>query len=429
MTTLDQIVAMLPKVELHVHLEGTVQPATLFELAQKNGVSLPVADAEALRAWYTFEDFDHFVEIFMTICECLQTPDDFARITYEYGQSMARQNIRYAEVTWSPTTHAGATGKLPWEDLLAAINAGRERARREFGVEMRWIPDIVRCYPDTASTVVGWLASPEARSGGVVALGLGGPEVGFPPELFTDAFRQAREHGLHSNPHAGETVGPESIWGAIRSLQAERLGHGVRAVEDPDLVAYLAGRQIPLEICPTSNVRLGVYESYAAHPLRRLLQAGVCVTINSDDPALFETTLNDEYVHAVQDCGLSLDQLRQVGLNAVRASYLPEPDKSHMLAMFEAEYTRVLGPRRTQNVDDLPDLESLWDNLLSREPERIQGQWRDLAAEEREAIFAHLKRMVSEEGWAPAQRQSAQAALDALDSLRGAGSDADRTRT
>lgn len=341
--TLAELVAALPKVELHVHLEGTVQPATLLDLAEKNGVPLPAADVEALEAWYTFRDFDHFLEIFSAICRCLQTSDDFARITAEYGQTMARQNIRYAEVTWSPGTHAGVGGKLTWQELLAGINAGRERARREHGVEMRWIPDIVRCFPDTADTVVDWLTSPEAQAGGIVALGLGGPEVGFPPELFADAFQRAKRHGLHSNPHAGETVGPESVWGAIRALKAERLGHGVRSIEDPALVAYLAEHQIPLEVNPTSNICLGVYPSYQAHPLRRLLEAGVCVTVNSDDPALFCTTLNDEYLHAVQDCGLSLDQLRQVGLNAVRASYLPEPDKARLLATFEAEYARIMG--------------------------------------------------------------------------------------
>jgi len=341
--TLADIVAALPKAELHVHLEGTVQPATLFELAQKNGVPLPVADVDALESWYTYRDFDHFVEIFTAICRCLQTPDDFARVTAEYGQSMARQNIRYAEVTWSPFTHAGADSDLAWENLLAGINAGRERARREFDVEMRWIPDIVRCYPDTADTVVDWLTSPEAQAGGVVALGLGGPEVGFPPELFAGAFRRARERGLPGNPHAGETVGPESVWGAIRALEARRLGHGVRAIEDPALVAYLAERQIPLEVNLTSNICLGVYGSYQEHPLRQLVEAGVCVTLNSDDPALFRTTLNDEYRHAVQDCGLTLGQLRQVGLNAVRASYLPEPDKTRLLEAFDTEYARITG--------------------------------------------------------------------------------------
>lgn len=343
MALADYIHAM-PKVELHVHLEGTVQAATLFDLAQKYGITLPVSNAAELQGWYTFRDFDHFIEIFGTICHCLREADDFTRIIYEYGQSMARQNIRYAEVTWTPYTHVGNHVRWPhlsWEELLAAINAGREQARQEWGVEMRWIPDISRLFPETSVPVVEWLTSPEGLSGGVVAIGLGGPEVGYPPELFEKPFAQAVAKGLHSNPHAGETVGPSSVWGAIRALKAERLGHGVRSIEDPALVEYLVEHQIPLEVNPTSNLCLGVYPSYTEHALRQLVEAGACVTLNSDDPALFNTTLNDEFLHAVQDCGLSLDQLEQVALNGVRASYLPEDEKSAMLQSFRADYDRL----------------------------------------------------------------------------------------
>jgi aminodeoxyfutalosine deaminase len=337
--TIDAFIRAMPKAELHVHLEGTVQPDTLLALARKNGVTLPAADEAGLREWYVYRDFDHFVEIFITISRCLQTPEDFTRITYEYGRSMAEQNIRYAEVTWTP--HAHVERGIRWEDLLAAINAGRDQARQSWGVEMRWIPDINRGLPDTAPQVADWVSSLEAQAGGVVALGLGGPEVGYPPELFEDAFRRARAAGLHSNPHAGETVGPASVWGAIRTLHAERLGHGVRAIEDPDLVAYLVEHQMPLEVNPTSNLCLGVYPSYAAHPLRQLVEAGARVTINSDDPVLFNTTLNAEYRHAVQDCGLSVPQLEHVALNAVRVSYLPDDRKATLLATFEDAYRRL----------------------------------------------------------------------------------------
>jgi len=329
---LPEVIQALPKVELHVHLEGTVQPETLFDLSRRNGIALPVHSLSELRTWYTFRNFDHFVEIFSTLCACLRTPDDFARITYEYGQAMAQQNIRYAEITWSPTQHS----HLPFTAILDGVNEGRRRAEQDFGVRMAWIPDIVRCYPETAAQVVAWLISPQALQGGVVAIGLGGPEVGFPPELFAEAFAEARAAGLHSNPHAGETVGPESVWGALRALGAERIGHGVRAIEDPALVAHLAAQQIPLEVNPTSNICLGVYRSYAEHPLRALVEAGLCVTINSDDPALFNTTLSQEYLHAAQDCGLNLEQLATVARNAIRASYLPEGQKASLLAEFDS---------------------------------------------------------------------------------------------
>ncbi len=158
--SLAEFIQAMPKAELHVHLEGTVRPQTLFELAAQNHIPLPVSNMADLDAWYTFSDFNHFLDIFTAICTCLQTADDFRRITYEYGQSMARQNIRYAEVTWTPYTHVYQFSSIPWDDLLAAIQAGRDDARRDFGVEMRWIPDIARCFPDTADPVVDWLISP-----------------------------------------------------------------------------------------------------------------------------------------------------------------------------------------------------------------------------------------------------------------------------
>ncbi|MCD4686087.1 MAG: adenosine deaminase family protein, partial [Anaerolineae bacterium] len=216
--SLRAFVQAMPKAELHVHLEGSVQPQTLLNLAAKNGVTLPATNVAGLRDWYTFRDFDHFIEIYFQICACLQTPDDFTRITYEYGRTMAEHNIRYAEVTWTPASHVNV--QLPFATLLAGVNAGRAQAEREWGVRMQWILDISRNQPQTAPDVVQWITSPAAREGHVVALGLGGPEVGWPPEMYETAFQEALDKGLHSNPHAGETVGPESVWGALRALRA-----------------------------------------------------------------------------------------------------------------------------------------------------------------------------------------------------------------
>ncbi|NDJ76558.1 MAG: adenosine deaminase [Chloroflexi bacterium] len=338
-TSIERYIRAMPKIELHVHLEATMRPETLFELAQQNGVVLPVMDQAGLKDWFKYTDFDHFVSIFGLICQCLQTPDDFERVVYEHGQTMAQQSIRYSEITFTPASHV--TEDLSWLALFDGITAGRQRAQADFGVEMQWIPDIARCFPETAEPVVEWVTAPEAQTGGVVALGLGGPEVGWPPELFEEAFTAARERGLHSNPHAGETVGPESVWGALRTLKAERIGHGVRAVEDPALVAYLVEHQVPLEISPTSNLCLGVYQSYAEHSLRQLVEAGVPVIFNTDDPQLFNATLNDEYLHVVQDCGLSLDQLENSVLAGIRASYLPEARKTELLDEFWADFVRL----------------------------------------------------------------------------------------
>ncbi len=341
--SLKSYLAAMPKAELHVHLEGSILPETVLFLAERNKINLPVDTVEGLQKLYEFTDFPHFITIYTMITGCLQQPEDYIEVVYRFGQEMARQNIRYAEVTWSPQSHVWRG--IPFSVLLEALNEGRSKARADFGVEMRWIPDIVRSWIDAADEfhqeAAAWIYSDEAMAGGVVALGLGGFEVGYPPEQFEVPFRLARERGLPGNPHAGETEGAASVWGAIRSLKARRIGHGVRAVEDPSLVRYLADAQIPLEVNPTSNLCLKIYPSYAQHPLKQLIEAGCIVTINSDDPPLFNTTLTDEYWHAVVDCGLTLEQLEDAALNAVRYSYLPANEKSDLLAEFETAYAHL----------------------------------------------------------------------------------------
>ncbi len=341
--SLEHYLREMPKVELHLHLEGSIRPEILLQLAQRHNVDLPASSEAEIRNWYTFRDFNHFVQIYINIVKVLQQPDDFSLITYDLGKTLAAQNVRYAEVTWTPGLHIDKPG-LSFEAILDGINAGRDQARSEFGIDMRWIPDIARnleAEPEVAERIARLVSSQRGQDGGIVALGLGGMEVDFPPEMFTNAFAIARQNGLPGNPHAGETVGPSSIWGSLRSLQACRIGHGVRAIEDPELVQYLVDQQVPLEVNPTSNLCLGVYPSYESHALKQLVEAGVLVTINSDDPPMFNTTINDEYVHAVYDCGLTLEQLETAALNAVRVTYLPDADKATMLAAFESDYHRL----------------------------------------------------------------------------------------
>lgn len=332
-----------PKAHLHVHLEGSILPETLLTLARRNAVALPADTVEGLRAWFTFRDFNHFIEIYLSITRCLRTAEDYELIAYEFGVEMARQQTRYAEVTFSPSTHE-ALG-VPFATQFAGLTRGRERARADFGVEMAWIFDIVRnIAPETRRDQ--WAEYTLARAieglgAGVVALGLGGAEVGHPPELFASYFARAREAGLHCIPHAGETGGPEGVWGAIRALGAERIGHGVRSIEDPALVAYLSEHNLALEVCPTSNLRLGVYPDYAAHPLRRLYEAGVPITINADDPPLFNTTLNDEVELLATAFGLGLNEIDAILLNGVRYSLLPAERKRALEAEFTAELARL----------------------------------------------------------------------------------------
>ena len=328
----------IPKVELHVHLEGAIRPSTLLQLARHNGAQLPAHDVQGLRDFYRFRDFPHFIEVYVTITRCLRTREDYRLIAYEFGSDCARQNIRYAEVTFSIATNVKYAG-LPWQEILEGLNAGREQARAEFGVDWGWVFDIVRDLPETQDQVVEIALA--AREQGVVALGLGGKEVGFPAELFERSFERARRAGLPRVPHAGEIAGPESIWSALRYLHADRLGHGVRCIEDPALVAYLREHQVPLEVCPTSNIRLGVYPDYAAHPLRRLWDQGLLVTVNSDDPPLFGTDLNREYQVLVDHFGFNAAELEQVSLNALGASFLPEAQKARLEDEFRSEFARL----------------------------------------------------------------------------------------
>ena len=333
--SLRDFVAAMPKVELHVHLEGSIRPATLLTLAQRNGVSLPAHDLEGLRAFYKFTDFDHFIQVYVLVSGCLKTPADYALVAYEFGADMAQQNTRYAEVTFSPYTNVALTG-LPFDQILAGLNAGRARAAEEFGIEFAWVLDIVRDNPETSQQVACWAA--DSAGQGVVALGLGGTERDHPPERFTAAFALAREAGLHSVPHAGEIAGPESIWGALRALGAERLGHGVRCIQDASLVAYLAEHQVPLEVCPTSNLCLGVYPTYAEHPFPELWEKGLYLTVSSDDPPMFNTDLIGEYLALTEHMGFDTDALEILSLNALRASFLHASRKREMEAAFTDEF-------------------------------------------------------------------------------------------
>jgi aminodeoxyfutalosine deaminase len=338
MTDIARFAKLMPKVELHVHLEGSIRPHTLLELAKRNNVQLPARDLDSLRKFYKFRDFPHFVEVYTAVTNCLRSPDDYHLIAYEYGANCARQNIKYSEVTFTIETNTRITG-LVWQDILCGLNEGRRRARDEFGIEMRWIFDISRNHPGTQEKVVD--IALDARDQGVVALGLGGDEASFPPELFTRSFGRAWQAGLPCVPHAGETAGPESIWTAINELHALRIGHGVRSIEDPELVEFLRSKQIPLEICPTSNIRLGIYRDYTSHPLRQLWDAGLYITVNSDDPPMFETDLNQEYQALVDHFGFIEEELEQVSLNSLRASLLEENEKNQMVSVFKTEFHRL----------------------------------------------------------------------------------------
>lgn len=328
----------MPKAELHVHLEGSILPGTLLKLAGCNHISLPADDIAGLAEMYKFKDFTQFIDAYMLITSCLRTKDDYRLISYEFGKECARQNIRYAEVTFTIVNNTRVTG-LRWQDILRELNKGRDDASTDFGVTWNWVFDIGRDFPETQSEVLE--INMASREQGVVALGLGGHEAEYPPELFVDTFERARRESIHRVPHAGETAGPGSVWSAIRLLHAERIGHGVRSIEDPALLEYLISEQIPLEICPTSNIRLKVFNDYASHPVRKLWDAGVYITIGSDDPPMFGTDLTHEYQVLVKEYNFSQSELEKLSLNAIKASFLDQEIKQKYVLQFQEEFRKI----------------------------------------------------------------------------------------
>lgn len=342
---LAALIDAMPKAEIHIHLEGAIDPATLLTLAQRHDRlhTLPANTVSGLQEWFTFRDFNHFIEIYFAISALLRTPEDFELIAYECGADMHRQNIRYREATITPYTHTHLMDKgVAIDDIFVGLDAGRKRAKEDFGVEMRWVFDTPRntaFKTDEYNSHIADKTLEYAMAGlehGVVGFGLGGNEVGAPPEPFAHAFKNAQQTKLISVPHAGETMGAESVWGAVEALGALRIGHGVRAMEDPKLLQYLHERQIVLEVNPTSNICLHVYRRMAEHPFPHLDKMGLLVTLNSDDPPLFNTTLCDEYKAVAREFGYSMSDLARIARNAFSASAAAEPLKTNLLAEFDS---------------------------------------------------------------------------------------------
>lgn len=308
----------MPKVELHVHLEGAICPETVLKLAKKNSVSLPADTVEGLREWYQFRDFPHFVDVYVSVTKTIKTADDVELIAREFLEGQAAQHVLYTEATYTAATVQEMVG-IPWEDQFRALQRAREYAARELGTHAGWVIDIVRGHsPERALEVAEWAV--RGREYGVVALGLAGEERrGGAPE-YRQAFDHARDHGLPIIPHAGETQGPWSIIESMDVIHPTRLAHGVRAIEDPALVARLRQNGVVLDVCPSSNVCLNVVPDLPSHMLPQLVDAGLRVTINSDDPPMFGTTLTEEFVRVTEAFGFTREHLRAFTDTAVEAA-------------------------------------------------------------------------------------------------------------
>lgn len=325
----------LPKVELHVHVEGAIKPETLMHLARKNDVTLPATTLEDFRDWYEFRDFPHFADVYQTLSRSIRDADDLHHIVTDFLAEQARQNILHTEATFTALTHYRNTG-MSFAAQMDAIRDAAVAARAKHGVSLGLIIDIPRELStlEEAAMVAGWVA--EAHGDGLVyALGLGGYEPGFPPEMFTDAFAIAREAGVPAVVHGGETGTHESVRGAVETLGAVRVGHGVAAIHDAATISMLVERGIPLEVCPGSNVCLKVAPSYESHPFRQLWEADVTVTINTDDPPIFNTDLNREYFELARAQGFTESDLRNFALTAAEAALCGPERKSEIMAEIE----------------------------------------------------------------------------------------------
>jgi adenosine deaminase len=337
-------IAGLPKAELHVHQVGSASPRIVAALAARHEGSTPVPADEALLAeYFTFTGFAHFVSTYLSVVDLIRDPTDVWMLTYEIGRELAAQNVRYAELTLTPYTTV--MRGVPAEAFCEAVEDARHRALADHGVALAWCMDIpgeegIAGADATLDIAIG------IRPDGLVSFGLGGPEVGVPRGQFAPHFRAAIAEGLHSAPHAGESTGPETIWDALNHLGAERIGHGIAAAQDERLLEYLRDHQIPLEICPTSNVCTRSVPSIEEHPLPQLVAAGVPVTINSDDPPMFATTLNAEYAVAAGLLGLGRPEITELARAAVRASFLDDAGKTRLIGEIDTyadAYARRLG--------------------------------------------------------------------------------------
>jgi adenosine deaminase/aminodeoxyfutalosine deaminase len=324
---------LLPKAELHLHLEGAIEPATLLELRQRHGDRSSLAEVEQL---YRYQDFQGFLLAFKNITEHLRTPEDYEIITYRLMQRLKEENVLHAEVYVS--VGVCLWRKQDFAAIFEALDRGRVRGTRDFGISLLWIFDAVRQFGAEAAQKVFELAA-RYRDRHVVGVGIGGDELKALPELFREGYAWAADQGLRLTAHAGETGPPESIWGAL-NLRVERIGHGLTAAQDPDLLEELAQRQVPVEICLTSNLRTGVCLNIADHPARTYFDHGIMITLNTDDPAMFSTTLAREYQLAQQTFGFTDEHLRELARNSFEASFLPAEKKLEFLNLFDAAAAR-----------------------------------------------------------------------------------------
>ncbi|MFE4950331.1 adenosine deaminase [Leifsonia sp. NPDC056665] len=322
----DDALLALPKAELHLHIEGTLEPDLAFELAGRNGVDLPYASVEELAAQYDFSDLQSFLDLYYATMAVLRTEDDFAELTRRYLRTAAAQGVRHAELFFDPQAHV-ARG-VPIEAVVDGISGALAEAERDLGMSGGLILCFLRDQPVESADAI--LTAALTRPERLLGVGLDSAEVGYPPELFTDVFARAKDAGLRAVAHAGEEGPPSYIVQALDLLGVERIDHGIRAAEDPELLARLAADGIPLTVCPLSNVRLRTVPELSDHPLLRLDRAGVRVTVNSDDPAYFGGYAGDNYLAIRDALGVTSEQAERFARTSIAASFATAERKAEL---------------------------------------------------------------------------------------------------
>jgi adenosine deaminase/aminodeoxyfutalosine deaminase len=331
----SRFIQTLPKAELHLHLEGSIEPSTLLELRRRHGMD--GASSLEVEELYNYSDFKGFLSAFKDVTGHLRTPADYELITYRLMERLKAQNILHAEVIVS--VGVCLWRKQDFAAIFEGLDRGRQRGEKDFGISLLWIFDAIRQFgADKAQSVLDLAI--QFRDHRVIAFGIGGDELAGPPELFAAVYARAAEHGLHLTAHAGESAGPESIWGAL-NLKAERIGHGLTAEQDQELIEELAERQIPIEICVTSNLRTACCAEITQHPVRRYFDQGLMLTLSSDDPAMFRTSLVEEYALVQQTFGFTDEHLRELARNSFEASFLPAEKKIQFLNLLDSANARA----------------------------------------------------------------------------------------
>ncbi|KAA0139901.1 adenosine deaminase [Gimesia chilikensis] len=330
---MDDFIAALPKAELHLHIEGTLEPELAFQLADKNQVSLPFASVDEMRAAYDFQDLQSFLDLYYASISVVCTEEDFHDLTLAYLKKAASQNVRHTEIFFDPQSHTARD--IPMETVLNGISSALKQGERELGISSR----LILCFLRHLSAESAWETLQQALPfrEQFIGVGLDSSELGHPPSKFVRVFEEARKNGLHIVCHAGEEGPPEYITEALDLLHAERIDHGVRCMEDPALVERLAAEQIPLTVCPLSNVRLCVYPEMSQHPLKQMLEAGLRVTVNSDDPPYFGGYVNENFTAVLQALDLSRQELIQLARNSFTSAFLLDAEQQKLLSELPEE--------------------------------------------------------------------------------------------